>query len=266
MTLMLRLPHLVLLLPLLLGLPGCSSSPDADDPTAGWTAEEVYEEAKAELDNGQYETAIQLYERLESRFPYGVYAERAQLEAAYAYYKYNEPESAILAADRFIKLHPNHPKVAYAYYLRGLASFDADQSFMNRVFRQDPTERDPKAARRAFAYFGELVRKFPHSEYSREAIDHMYDLRDGLAQYEVHVINYYLKRKAYVAVVNRASYILKNYQNTPYVPDALGAMVVAYHEMGLDDLATDALQVLQLNYPDHKITRKAKKLPLAPAS
>lgn len=263
---MLRLPHIVLLFPLLLGLHGCSSSPDADDPTAGWTAEEIYEEAKAELDNGQYETAIQLYERLESRFPYGVYAERAQLEAAYAYYKYNEPESAILAADRFVKLHPNHPKVAYAYYLRGLASFDANQSFMNRIFRQDPTERDPKAARRAFAYFGELVRKFPNSEYSREAIGRMYDLRDGLAKYEVHVINYYLKRKAYVATVNRASYILENYQKTPYVPDALGAMVVAYHEMGLDDLAADALQVLQLNYPDHKITRKVKKLPLAPAS
>ena len=263
---MLRLPHIVLLLPLLLGLHGCSSSPDADDPTAGWSAEEIYEEAKADLDNSQYEAAIQLYERLESRFPYGVYAERAQLDSAYAYYKYNEPESAILAAERFIKLHPNHPKVAYAYYLRGLASFDSDQSFMNRVFRQDPTERDPKAARRAFAYFGELVRRYPNSEYSRDAIDRMYNLRDGLANYEIHVIDYYLKRKAYVAAVNRASYVLQNYQKTPYVPDALGAMVTAYHKMGLDDLAADALQVLVLNYPDHKITRKAKKLPLAPAS
>ena len=263
---MLRLPYIVLLLPLLLGLISCSSSPDADDQYADWTAEEIYEEAKAELDNGQYETAIQMFERLESRFPYGIYAERAQLEAAYAYYKYNEPESAILAADRFIKLHPNHPKVAYAYYLRGLASFDANQSFMNRLFRQDPTERDPKAARRAFSYFSELVRKYPDSEYSQDAINRMYDLRDGLAKYEVHVINYYLKRKAYVAVVNRATYILQNYQKTPYVPDALGAMVEAYHAMGLNDLAADTLQVLQLNYPDHKITRKAKKLPLTPAT
>ena len=263
---MLRHLPIVLLFPLLLTLHGCSTSPDADDPTIGWTAEEIYEEAKAELDNGQYETAIQLYERLESRFPYGVYAERAQLEAAYAYYKYNEPESAILAADRFIKLHPNHPKVAYAYYLRGLASFDADQSIMNRIFKHDPTERDPKAARRAFAYFAELVRRFPNSEYSREAIDRMYNIRDGLAKYEVHVINYYLKRKAYVAVVNRATYILENYQHTPYVVDALGAMVEAYHKIGLDDLAMDALKVLQLNYPDHKITQKAKKIPLAPQS
>ena len=263
---MLRLPYIVLLLPLLLGLHGCSSSPDADDPTAGWTVEEIYDEAKAELDNGQYETAIQLFERLESRFPYGIYAERAQLDSAYAYYKYNEPESAILAADRFIKLHPNHPNVAYAYYLRGLASFDANQSFMNRIFKQDPTERDPKAARRAVAYFAELVRKYPNSEYSRDAINRMYDLRDGLAKYEIHVIRYYLKRKAYVAAANRATYILQNYQNTPYVPDALGAMVEAYHKMGLNDLAADALQVLELNYPDHKITRKAKKLPLAPAS
>ena len=263
---MLRLSPIVLVLLFIFGLFGCSTSPDADDPTAGWTAEEIYEEAKAELDNGQYETAIQYFERLESRFPYGIYAERAQLEVAYAYYKYNEPESAILAAERFIKLHPNHPNVDYAYYLRGLASFDADQSFMNRIFRQDPTERDPKAARRAFAYYGELVRKFPNSEYSREAINRMYDLRDGLAQYETHVIRYYLKRKAYVAVVNRASYILENYQKTAYVPDALGAMVEAYHALGLNDLARDALQVLQLNYPDHKITRKVSKLPLVPAT
>ncbi len=263
---MLRLSSLVLLLLVVFGQFGCSSSPDADDPTAGMTAEEIYEEAKAELDNGQYETAIQFYERLESRFPYGIYAERAQLEVAYAYYKYNEPESAILAAERFIKLHPNHPNVDYAYYLRGLASFDADQSFMNRIFKQDPTERDPKAARRAFGYFGELVRKFPTSEYSREAIDRMYNLRDGLAKYETHVIRYYLKRRAYVAVVNRASYILENYQNTPYVPDALGAMVEAYYELGLNDLAQDALQVLKLNYPEHKITRKVSKLDLTPTT
>jgi outer membrane protein assembly factor BamD len=263
---MLRLPPIVLVLLFVFSLFGCSTSPDADDPTAGWTAEEIYEEAKAELDNGQYETAIQYYERLESRFPYGIYAERAQLEIAYAYYKYNEPESAILAAERFIKLHPNHPDVAYAYYLRGLASFDADQSLMNRIFKQDPTERDPKAARRAFAYFGELVRNFPNSEYSREAINRMYDLRDGLAKYETHVIRYYLKRKAYVAVVNRASYILEHYQDTPYVPEALGTMVEAYHELGLNDLARDALQVLQLNYPDHQITRKVSKLPLVPAT
>lgn len=264
--LMPRLFSLVLLLLFAFGQFGCSTSPDADDPTAGMTAEEIYEEAKADLDNGQYETAIQFFERLESRFPYGIYAERAQLEIAYAYYKYNEPESAILAAERFIKLHPNHPNVDYAYYLRGLASFDADQSFMNRIFKQDPTERDPKAARRAFGYFGELVRKFPTSEYSREAINRMYDLRDGLAKYETHVIQYYLKRKAYVAVVNRATYILENYQATPYVPDALGAMVEAYHELGLNDLAKDALQVLKLNYPDHKITRKMSKLDLTHAT
>ena len=263
---MLRLSSIALLLLFIFAQFGCSTSPDADDPTAGMTAEEIYEEAKAELDNGQYETAIQYYERLESRFPYGIYAERAQLEVAYAYYKFNEPESAILAAERFIKLHPNHPNVDYAYYLRGLASFDADQSLINRIFKQDPTERDPKAARRAFSYFGELVRKFPASEYSREAVNRMYNLRDGLAKYETHVIQYYLKRKAYVAVVKRASYILENYQNTPYVPDALGAMVQAYHQLGLNDLARDALQVLELNFPDHKITRDVSKLSLTPAT
>ena len=251
---------------LALFLSACGSLLDQEDETKDWSAQKFYEEASAALADGDYETAIKYYEGLESRYPFGRYATQAQLDVAYAYYKQDEPEAAIAAADRFIKLHPNHPKVAYAYYLRGLASFNADQSLMNRMFRQDPTERDPKAARRAFAYFGELVRKFPNSEYSREAINRMYDLRDGLAKYEIHVINYYLKREAYVAAVNRASYILQNYQNTPYVPAALGTMVEAYHKMGLDDLAADALQVLELNYPDHKVTRKAKKLPLAPES
>jgi len=134
---------------------------DKDDITAGMDAKQIYEKASTELKDENYQTAIKYYERLEARFPYGEYAERAQMEIAYAYYKDNEPESAILAADRFIKLHPNHPNVDYLYYLRGLASYDLSKSFLDKVFNVDPTERDPKAARRAFDYFSELVKNSP---------------------------------------------------------------------------------------------------------
>ncbi len=245
---MLRHPGLFFLLLLTL-LTGCASSSNQEDPTAGMSAAEIYAEAKEKLDNQDYEAAINLYEQLESRYPYGTYAEQAQLEVAYAYYKFNEPESAILAAERFIKLHPNHPRVDYAYYLRGLASYDAEQSFFNRIFRQDPTERDPQAARRAFRYFSELAKKFPDSKYTHDAIERMYQLRDGLAKYELHVARYYIERRAFVAAANRAKYVVEHYPGTPVVPEALDTLVLAYTELGLNDLAADARRVREMNYP-----------------
>jgi len=249
--------YLLLILPLLL-LSACGSTPDEGDDTASMTAAELYQEAKAELENGQYQSAIDYYEKLESRFPYGPYAERAQLEVIYAYYKYKENETAILSADRFIKLHPNHPDVAYAYYLRGLAAFKLEPSFLDRWFNQDMTERDPKSAREAFKYFSELVNKYPHSRYTPDAIKRMYQLRNGLAKHEIHIANYYFKRGALVAAVNRAKNLVENYQRTPEIPDALSIMVRSYHELGLNKLADDALQVLESNYPKHPATREAK--------
>jgi outer membrane protein assembly factor BamD len=248
--------HLVLILPLLL-LAGCGSSPD-EDPTTGMTVEELYDKASEALKDGDYETAINDYERLESRFPYGPYAERAQLEIIYAYYKFGEPETAILSADRFIKLHPNHRNVDYAYYMRGLASFRLEPSWLNRVFDQDMTERDPRPSREAFRYFSELVKKFPDSRYAEDAIGRMYTLRDGLAQHELHVANFYLEREALVAAVNRAKRIVEDYQQTDAVPNALGILVRAYRKLELNDLADDALKVLELNYPDHDETKKIK--------
>ncbi|MCG6935981.1 MAG: outer membrane protein assembly factor BamD [Proteobacteria bacterium] len=250
------LHRLLLLLALCCVISACSLTPDDEDETAGMTAEEIYAEAKQNLDNKDYEAAAKLYERLESRYPYGFYAEQAQLDVAYAYYKDNEPESAILAAERFIKLHPNHSRVDYAYYMRGLASYDSDQSLINKIFRQNPDERDPKSGRRAFAYFAELASRFPDSKYTPDAIQRMHNIRDGLADYEVFVIDYYMQRKAYVAVVNRAKFVLENYQGTPAIPNALGSMVKGYHNLGLDDLANDAWQVLKINFPKHEITRQ----------
>ncbi len=234
---------------LLLG--GCASNPDANDPTAGKSVSEIYQDAKEQLNLGNYEEAIKLYEKLESRYPYGNYATRSQLEIVYAYYKFEEMESAIQAADRFIKLHPQDPHVDYAYYMRGLASYNADKTWVQEKFNQEPSERDPKQSRRSFQYFADLLKKYPKSRYTTDSIQRMTKLRNNLAEYEVHVANYYLKRGAFLAAANRAKYVVENYQRAPAINDALAVMVKAYRELKLDDLAKDAQRVLEANQPDH---------------
>ncbi len=239
-------------------LAGCASSGNIDDETYGLTVSELYQEAKRLLNSGEYASAIQYYEKLESRFPYGTYAERARIEMAYAYYKDAQPETAIVAADRFIKLHPNHPNVDYAYYLRGLASFDNSISFMDKLFDQEPSKRDPQAVRRAFKYFSELIKRFPKSRYVPDSIKRMKELRENLALYEIHVAKFYQRRGAYLAVVNRAKYIIENYQGSRAIPDALALMIESYRKLGMPDLANDAYRVLELNYPKHPKTKALK--------
>ena len=239
-------------------LAGCASSGGIDDETYGLTVAELYKEAKAKLTSGEYESAIQYYEKLESRFPYGTYAERARIEVAYAYYKDSQPETAIIAADRFIKLHPNHTNVDYAYYLRGLASFDNSVSFLDRIFDQEPSERDPKSVRKAFKYFSELVQRFPKSRYLADSIKRMKELRENLARYEIHVASYYQRRGAYLAAANRAKYVVENYQGTRAIPDALAVMTSSYRKLGMHDLASDSFRVLELNHPKHEKTAELK--------
>jgi outer membrane protein assembly factor BamD len=256
---LLRLSFLLLILSLFSGLSGCSSTPE-DDDTVDMTPEEIYAEAKSRLDENEYASAIRYYEVLQSRYPYCTYSEQAQLDIIYAYYKFDEPESAILAAERFIKLHPNHQRVEYAYYMRALASDSADPNIIYRIFNQDPSERDPKAARRAFGFYKVLIRKFPDSRYAEESITSMHRIRDSLAQYQFWVTDFYIQRKAYVAAANRAKYIIENFQGTPIVPDAMAAMITAYLKLNLDDLAQDTLKVLELNYPEHDATQSAKEM------
>lgn len=226
------------------------------------TVAQIYQEAKRLLTAGEYETAIQFYEKLESRFPYGSYAERARLEVSYAYYKDSQPETAIIAADRFIKLHPNHNFVDYAYYLRGLASFDNSLSFFDKLFDQEPSERDPKAVRKAFKYFSDLIQRFPKSRYTPDSIKRMKELRENLSRYEVHVANYYQRRGAYLAAANRAKYVIENYQGTRSIPDALALMTSSYRKLGMSDLANDAFRVLELNHPEHEKTKELKIKPV----
>ena len=230
----------------------CGLLPDAADETRGWSAEKLYAEAKDNLDSRNYEQAIKYYEKLEARFPYGRYAQQAQLEIAYAYYKDNEPAQAVTAAGRFIKLHPNHPSVDYAYYLKGLANFIEDPGWTGYVSGQDLTERDPKAAREAFDAFKDLVTRFPESRYTPDAVARMNYLVNALASHEIHVARYYMKRRAYVAAANRVQYALKNYPRAPANEEGLVIMVAAYDALGLKDLRDDAERVMKQNFPDSK--------------
>ena len=247
-----RITGLLLLLALLGASAGCSLIPEQIDVTQNWSASKFYSEAKKALSEGDYEEAIKYYEMLEARFPFGKYAQQAQVEIAYAYYKYDEPASALAAADRFIKLHPRHPHVDYLYYLKGLVNFNAGKDLISKYIPQDPTQRDPGAARAAFDDFAILVRKYPQSKYSSDARQRMLFLRNNLAEYEIHVANYYMRRDAYIAAANRAKYVVENYQKTTAVPKALIVMAKAYKLMGLQDLSDDATRVLKLNYPGLK--------------
>lgn len=235
---------------LALALSACGLLPEQIDETKAWSASKLYTSAKEAVNDANYERAIQLFEKLEARYPYGPYAQQAQLEVAYAYYKDNEPISAIAACDRFIKLHPSHPHVDYAYYLKGLANFLEDQGLLARFGDQDMSERDPRAAREAYEAFKELVDRFPNSKYTDDAAARMRYLVNALAAHEVHVARYYFKRGAYVAAVNRGKYVVEHYQRTPAVEEAMGIMARSYGKLGLDDLRDDTLRVLKLNFPN----------------
>ena len=221
-----------------------------NDETAGWSAQRLYSEAKTAMNEGSWATAVKYFEKLEARYPFGRFAQQAQLEIAYAYYRDNEPASAVAACDRFIKLHPNHPNVDYAYYLKGVVNFYEDQNIFTQFAAQDPTERDPQSARDSFAAFKELATRYPDSKYTPDALARMKYLVNALAWHEVHVAQWYMKRGAYVAAANRASYAVKTYPEAPATEDALALMVRAYGQMGLDDLRDDTLRVLKANFPN----------------
>jgi outer membrane protein assembly factor BamD len=228
---------------------------DKQDPASTMSAEKLYAEAKDALDGGQYDLAIKRYETLEARFPYGRYSQQGQLEIAYAYYKQNEQASAVAAAERFMKLHPNHPNVDYAYYLKGLAYFNEDQGLLSKFSRQDRTERDPKSVRESFDAFKELAQRFPESKYTPDALARMKYLVNALASHEVHVARWYIRRGAYVAAANRAQFALKNYPEAPAQEDALLIMVQAYDALGMADLRDDAERILRKNFPDSEHRR-----------
>lgn len=240
-------------------LSACAST-DSDDekglPTGSRTEQAFYEAAQRQLRSSQWQMAIRNLRALEDNFPFGSYAEQAQLELIYAYYRNNEHDAAIAAADRFIRLHPQHRNVDYAYYMKGLASFTEGSGLFERFLPTDMTRRDPGSARESFAHFAQLMARYPDSRYAPDAQKRMIHLRNLLARYEIHVANYYFKRGAYLAAANRGRFVVENFQQTPAVPDALAVMVQAYHLLGMPQLEDDSLLVLRSNYPDHPAFRR----------
>ncbi len=234
----------------LLFVSGCGLLPEQADETAGWSANKLYAEAKGAMGEGAYDKAIKYFEKLEARYPYGRFAQQAQLEVAYAYYKQGEKAQALAACDRFIRLHPNHPNIDYVYYLKGLVNFNEDLGLLGHISLQDLTERDPRAAHESFEAFRALTERFPESKYAQDARLRMAYLVNALASHEVHVAHYYMRRGAFIAAVNRAQSAIKTYPDAPAIEEALFIMVKAYDALKMDDLRDDAERVMRKNFPD----------------
>ncbi len=244
--------HRILVVTLLVTLAGCGSLNSADDETLGWSAQKLYSEAKDAMSNKDYVKAIRYLEKLEARYPYGRYAQQAQLEVAYAQWKEGERASAIAAVDRFIKLYPNHPNVDYAWYLKGLINFNETLGMLWWLTTPDLSDRDPRGARDAFTAFKELVARFPESKYAEDSAMRMRYLVNSLASYEVHVARYYMRRGAYLAAANRAQFAIKTYQQAPALEEAVFVLVKAYDALGMPALRDDAARVMQTNFPKSK--------------
>ncbi|MDP5007506.1 MAG: outer membrane protein assembly factor BamD, partial [Glaciimonas sp.] len=228
----------------------CGLLPDKVDETANWSAPKLYSEAKDEMNNGGYDKAIQYFGKLETRYPFGTYAQQAQMDIAYAHYRQGEQAEALASIERFIKLHPNHANVDYMYYLRGLVNFNDKVSIFDFLSKEDATERDPKAARDAFDAFKQVVVRFPDSVYAPDSRTRMKYLVGAMAQYDVHVANYYMRRGAYVAAANRAQSSIQEYPDSPAVEEGLYIMQKSYDALGMNELRDDAKRVLDKNYPN----------------
>ena len=229
------------------------------DPTANWDADKLYAEARLELGNGSWAKARELLQKLESRFPFGRHAQQALMEIAFTYYKEGETAQATQTCDRFIRQYPNHPNVDYVYYLKGLASFNEDLGFLGRMMNQDISERDAKAAREAFDAFKDLVTRYPNSRYADDARARMRYLVNAQAQAEVNVARFYFTRKAYLAAIQRSQTVVRDFQRSPAVEEALFLMARSYEALNLDDLQADAERVLALNYPNSRYLQSLKK-------
>lgn len=229
---------------------GCASSKNSSYDYLG--EEDLYQKARQNMISRKFVRAQEAFQMLEARFPFGKYAEQAQLEIISAYYQGNEYDQAVAAADRFVRLHPEHPEVDFALYYKGLSNFDANRTLFDRFFNIDLSERDPGTARDSYNDFSELATRFPESRFAADARARMVFLRNILSRHEIHVADYYLKRGAYTAAVNRGRFVVEHYQETTAAGDGLAIMVQAYKLMDMPELANDSLAVLKKNYPSHE--------------
>ncbi len=229
------------------------------DKTTKMSAEQLYAEAKTEMAAGNWKRARELLGTLEARYPFGRYAQQAQIETAYAFYKEGDSAQAIATSDRFLKLNPNHPFADYVYYLKGLATFSDDLGLFGKMLGMDPTTRDPKAMRDAFEIYRELVGRFPDSPYAADATARMNYLVTAMAQSEVNIARFYLDRGAYVAAAQRAQGAVRDFSGTPAAEEALSIMMRAYDGLGMPQMRDDARRILEINFPGSRYLASARR-------
>lgn len=226
---------------------GCRSH-RGDEAKSG--PEVIYARAQKSMKNSSYGQAIKELEALQSRFPFSEPARQAQLDLIYAYYKARQVDPAVDAAETFIRENPTNPRVDYAYYMKGLIYFERQSNWLERKFKVDLSQRPPLNARKSFDAFQQLLEKYPHSQYAGDARQRMVFLRNRLADFELHVAQYYMRRGAYVGALNRAKFCIENYDGAPAVKGSMKVLVDAYRELHMNDLATNAEKVYTDNYPD----------------
>lgn len=224
-----------------------------DDETLGWGPEKLYAEAKVEMNSGRWDTGIKFLEKLEARYPFGRWAQQAQIDTAYAQYKSGDRVLALATLERFLKLYPNHQALDYVYYLKGLINFNEQQGWLSRIGGQDLSERDLDAARESFDSFKEVVTRFPESRYAPDAEARLKFLVNAMASGEVHIARYYYQRGAFVASANRAQNAVRLYPQAPAIEEALFILMKSYEKLGLEDQRKDAERVLRMNFPKSEL-------------
>jgi len=241
------------LLALALTLAGCAGNTAKIDPTAGWSAEQLYADARSEIDAGNWTNARERLTAIESRYPFSIHAQQALMELAYVNWKDGENEQALATIDRFQQQFPNHPGTDYMLYLRGLVNFTPASAFMANLTGQDPAERDPKGLRASYDAFSELVTRYPNSTYAPDAQARMNWLVNTIAMNEVYVARYYYERGAYIAAVNRAQIVITDFEGVAANEQALYVMMMSYEKLGMTDLRADTERVLDQNFPNSTI-------------
>ena len=217
------------------------------DETAGFSARELYEEAQSSLDAAEFQAAVKNLESLEARYPFDPYAKQAQLEIAYAYYKYDELDQATSAVERFARLHPRDPHMDYVYYLKGLINFNRGQGLLDDWFPREPSRHDPAVLEQAFNNFATLVRRYPNSTYAGDAYQRMVYLRNQMAEKEIQIAEFYIQRKSWLSAAKRAKAVITRYPNTIWTKRALEILLLSYQKLELNDLAADIKRVIDYN-------------------
>jgi outer membrane protein assembly factor BamD len=242
-----------LLVTILATLVGCSSAPvdeDAELVLRNTSAQSLYDDAKVKMLQGNFNAATETLSALDSRFPFGPLSHQVQLDLIYGYYKTGRTDEALATIDRFTRLNPNHSDVDYALYMRGLTNMEVDTNLFQEFVGIDRSDRDPSNSRQAFNDFRRLIEKYPNSKYSADAQKRMLHIKSRLAKYEISIARYYMRRDAYVAAANRGRYVIEHYPDTRHVQEALEIMVECYDQLQLDDLKSNAMKTLKLNYPE----------------